>query len=332
MKICIAGNSGHGLAILNQLDHPTEMPLELCGYCPGFPGENLQTLEAELLIKRGLSIPRFSTLDEMLEQAQPELVVIDGRFGEHTQQAITALEKGIHVFVDKPVATSLEDLQRLQKVQSASQASLFAIFTTRYEAPYCTAYRLIRENKIGTLRMLTGQKSYRLGNRADFYKDRKQFGGLTPWVSIHMLDTILWLTGKKCRSIYSLHDNHENRNHGDLEMVSLCTMELEDHILASVNTDYYRPAAAPTHGDDRLRIVGTCGILEIMNGKLTMIGENGVQEIPLDCPPDVFGDCLRQIQSGTGQFCSDGIYSTYISLKARDCADQNIEKSEYFQV
>ena len=43
-------------------------------------------------------------------------------------------------------------------------------------------------------------------------------------------------------------------------MTAITLMELEEDILAHVNTDYYRPQGASSHGDDRLRIVGTSEI------------------------------------------------------------------------
>ena len=43
--------------------------------------------------------------------------------------------------------------------------------------------------------------------------------------------------------------------------------------VASVTLDYLRPAAAPTHGDERLRIAGTRGVIEtaLVEQKVTLI-------------------------------------------------------------
>src|SRR5439155_548896 len=44
-----------------------------------------------------------------------------------------------------------------------------------------------------------------------------------------------------------------------------------------VHADYFRPEKTPTHGDDRLRVAGTKGIVEVRAGCCTLLGENGVE-------------------------------------------------------
>jgi hypothetical protein len=42
-----------------------------------------------------------------------------------------------------------------------------------------------------------------------------------------------------------------------METTAICCFTLGNDILAHVNADFYRPDNAPTHGDDRVRVVGT---------------------------------------------------------------------------
>ncbi len=320
MRICIIGNSGHGLTILPELDRRQD--IQVTGFCEGYPGEPNRTFRQEVVEKRQHKVRWYHSYRAMLEEERPDLVVIDGIFGEHGAMTMEALRRGIHVFVDKPVATQLKELDELEAVARNSSARLFAMLTMRYEATFYTARRLVEAGSIGQLRMLTGQKSYKLGKRPDFYRDREQFGGITPWISIHIIDLILWIARKRCISVSSLQDNHYNHGYGELEMTSLCSLQLEDNILASINSDYYRPKAAPTHGDDRLRIVGTEGILEVMNDRLTLISQDEAREMELMTPPDLFADCLRRIEMKDFSQDMDGIESTRISLLSRQSADE----------
>ncbi len=319
MKIGIVGNSGHGVTIQEQLKHPQVYPLEVCGCCPGFPEEAMGGIRKILMEKEGT--PHFDSFLEMLEVAKPDLVVIDGKFCDHAPMAVQALRQGIHVYLDKPVATTLEQLMDLKTACEQSTAQIGAMFTTRYEAPFFTAKQYIEQGIIGKIRLIQAQKSYKLGQRPEFFKSRQEFGGLTPWVSIHMIDLILWLTGQPCRTVYSSHSALENRGYGELEMISLCQMELEGEILASVNTDYYRPNGAPTHGDDRIRIVGTKGILEIRDNTLFLLDDTHCQAMELVSPPDLFGDFLLRIRDALPMDGLDGLYSTYVSLMLRQSAD-----------
>lgn len=46
--------------------------------------------------------------------------------------------------------------------------------------------------------------------------------------------------------------------------------------------DYLRPAAASTHGDDRVRVAGTDGIIEVLGGCVTLIDSAGERELPAE--------------------------------------------------
>lgn len=320
MKICMIGNCGHGLTILPELDRRPD--IKVTGFCEAYQGESWESFRQEIIEKRNMKVNWYPSYLEMLDRENPDLVVVDGIYGEHGTMTIEALKRGIHVFVDKPVATDLKELEKVEEAVKNSSARLFAMLTMRYEPIFYTAWQMVQKGAIGKLRMLNGQKSYKLGRRPAFYMKREEFGGITPWIGIHMIDLILWNAQKKCISVSSMQDNHNNNDHGDLEMTSVCSMELEDHVLVNINSDYYRPRTAPTHGDDRLRIVGTEGVLQIIDNHLTCIDKNGEHEIELMTPPDLFGDCLRMIENEDFSQNMDGIECTRISLLARESADQ----------
>ena len=90
--------------------------------------------------------------------------------------------------------------------------------------------------------------------------------------------------------------------------------------MASVNLDYYRPEAAPTHGDDRIRCAGTGGVLEVRDGKIHLINQNGVQIItPTEAP-----ELLESFLNGTPVMEAEEIfYLTRVALAAKKAANQH---------
>lgn len=321
MKICFIGNSGHGASAVSEFT--PEMMLEVAGYCPGFQGENLDGLERAFR-KKELNPPLFSSPEEMLSAGKPDILVVDTMFCQHSKWTEWALNNGIHVYCEKPLATEPEALHSLSMTAKQSAASLWGILPTRYMPWFYTAKQLIDQGAIGKIRMFQGQKSYKLGTRPDFFRSKELFGGITPWVSIHLIDLILWISGCPCQKISSFQSSSDNFGYGDLEMISMTTMELDGEILAHVSADYYRPAAAPTHGDDRLRIVGTKGVLEVRSQELTLIDRNGLQSISLMQPErDVFADFYYHLEHPelSVPLNCNGIYSSFVCLKAREAAE-----------
>ena len=47
-----------------------------------------------------------------------------------------------------------------------------------------------------------------------------------------------------------------------METATASVLQLDNGGLATLRVDYFRPETAPTHGDDRLRLAGTKGIVE----------------------------------------------------------------------
>ena len=61
------------------------------------------------------------------------------------------------------------------------------------------------------------------------------------------------------------------------------------------SADFFRPVGAPTHDDDRIRVVGTKGIAEYQNGQVSLITEEGSRTLPLLPSQDVFALFLRRV-------------------------------------
>lgn len=323
MKIAVAGNCGHGGLALEAAGVCPEA--EFAAYCPGFPGEDLGRLE-KAFSDRGLSPARYDDYRSMTEAVRPDVLVVDNLFCDHAAAAAYAMERNIHVFCEKPVALTQEDCGRLEKLSRSSSSVLWAMQTFRYDPWLYTAKALAEQGCVGEIRMVNCQKSYRLGERPPFFSDRKKYGGTIPWVAIHSIDAITYLCGERFVSVYAQQSCEGNRGNGSLEMDAVCLFRMENGILAHVNADFFRPSGAPTHGDDRVRIVGTKGILEVIRDSVYLTdGRNdGMTPMPLLKPPAIFADFLRAASGGAAGEIStaSSLYSTRAALLARESADR----------
>lgn len=62
-------------------------------------------------VSKALGIPSLASLDELLEQV--DALIIATPTSTHEEVAVQALERGIHVFIEKPIAPSLEEADRI---------------------------------------------------------------------------------------------------------------------------------------------------------------------------------------------------------------------------
>jgi len=304
MKIGFAGCSGHFSECLKNKYEGAEY----VGYWVA-PEENEELL-VSAFGRLGLAPRRCGSYDELLSLGI-DTVVVDGIYNAHAPLTVRALQENINVISEKPAATTFEQLEAVKEAVKTSKARLFAMFTQRYQDCFFTVKKLLEQGVAGEIRLINAQKSYKLGKRPAFYAGRETFGGLIPWVGIHMIDLILWYSGKKAKHIDAFHSRKYNGGNGDMEMTAAVNMLLENEVLGIVNIDYLRPEGASTHGDDRIRIVGTSGIVEVTDERVFLNGS----EQTLQKSPSMFEGFLAWN-------LNDGIYAAQVALAARDSADK----------
>ena len=302
MKICYVGNCGHTWQVHKVLRARDDVTL--CGVAPGSEHEGMtQSFDP--------SVPFYASYMEMLDAVRPDLCVVSPVFGQTGEVILACAARGIDVFSEKPVATTLEELDAVEASVKASGIRFCAMHYLRYRPSFYHAARLVREGVIGDVRLLTAQKSYKFGTRPAWYYDRALYGGTIPWVGIHAIDWVWAFSGKRFLSVVA-------QSVGSPEMTALCQFELEDGAMASVNLDYYRPAGAPTHDDDRIRCVGTRGVIEVIGDCVTLTNGDGTREMTFTEAPEL----LTEFLCGGEVLCAEEIfYLTRVALVARDAAD-----------
>lgn len=326
-KVCFIGACGHfGSAVSVIGSHPERFTV--AAISAGSEQVDISRLEAAL-VQNGIAVPkRYDDYRQMLTEEKPDIAVVDGYFCDHAEMSAYALALGIHVYCEKPVATTLEDLEILKTVyaKAARKGVHFAyMLTTRYDPWFYTAYQAVQQGVIGEIRMLNGQKSYKAGTRAPLFHQRKTYGGTIPWVGIHAIDWVLWFSGKKVERVTAVQSSQANGGNGTMEATAICMFQMEDEVVAHVNIDYLRPQSAPTHGDDRIRIAGTKGVIEVRGseGKVYLIADKGLQELELLTPPKIFEDFVDGIDGKVQPLITaeQSFYATEVCLKAQLAAD-----------
>lgn len=271
------------------------------------------------LEKAGFAVPTVGSEEELYELS-PEICIVNSIPGLNSGFAMRALEHGCSVFCEKPIATERSALSELYSAFRASGKHLAAMFGTSFTPHVAAAAEAAK--LAGEPRLITAQKSYRMGNREAFYSKRALYGGTIPWVSIHSLDWLYTITGLLPVEVRAFHDRRYNRGNGDMETDAACSFILENGACFLCTADYLRPSGAPTHDDDRFRIAGTDGIIEIAGGRVKITGKEGERDAENRAPRDIFEDFLA---GADGKPCVNTAKKAFLltaaALAARDAAD-----------
>lgn len=245
---------------------------------------------------------------------------------EHTPVLLAGARQGVHLLCEKPLVTTLPDLDRVRAAVSAAGVRLSMLMTMRAEPAYRAVRRLVHAGAIGEVVLATAQKSYKLGDRPDWMKHRDTFGGTIPFVGIHALDLIQWTTGCTFTHVAAWHGNVAHPEIGDMEDNASLLLRFANGGTATVRIDYLRPPAAPTHGDDRLRVAGSAGVVEVLgqDHQVTLLPWEADPTVVTPEPAEPF--FLQFVRSLRGECpplvsAEEACQLTELSLRARQAAD-----------
>jgi myo-inositol 2-dehydrogenase/D-chiro-inositol 1-dehydrogenase len=145
---------------------------------------------------RGAALPVGATpcpdLERLLALA-PDAVVIAVPNVFHAQAAVTALARGVHVFCEKPMATSVEDARRVLHAVEQSGCIYQIGFNRRFAPVYAGARQLLA----GGFRVFSATMKMNDGDMRTpaWFSDPRISGGFLYDTGIHLLDLARWLLG-----------------------------------------------------------------------------------------------------------------------------------------
>ena len=324
LRVGLIGTIGHINYVLDGI--PLLDNVELVAAAKGVPEDDLEKIRKHTAYADQTTF--YEDWHEMLDKESLDVVSVCRPYPMNAEASIEALRQNIHVVSEKPVATSLEDLSRLDEAVAASDARLTAMFGMRYTPALQAAKKAVDDGLIGKIALATSQKSYKFGTRPEFFRQRETYGGSMLWVAIHAVDFMRWVGGFEYTQVAALHDNTVRTDYPGCEDNGGILFRLSSGGTGLVNLDYLRPSTAPTHGDDRLRIVGSDGVVEMTDcgARATLLQEGQEpRDLPLPEPGNLLVDLVQELRGeGTHIIGPDeATYVTRVCLLARESADRN---------
>lgn len=154
--------------------------------------------------EKGLSC-KYKTFDELLSDNEVEVVALGGCYGDRGKMAIRALKAGKHVITDKPLCTSLKELNEIEKAAKKSGKFVSCMFTMRYSKSFNTVKKVIDNGILGEINNVYfgGQHPLMYGRRPDWYFEDGKHGGTINDIAIHAIDIMNYAMGLRIKTINS---------------------------------------------------------------------------------------------------------------------------------
>jgi predicted dehydrogenase len=270
---------------------------------------------------------KYSDWRHLVEHSMIDVCCVCDENGVRAEQLLALAARDIHIVTEKPLTTSLDDLARVRVALARSKSKLTMLLTMRHEAKYAKMREIVRSGAIGEVCQITSQKSYRLEERPEWFKHRNRLGGTIPYIGIHAIDLIRWVSGLDFNRVAAFHGRIGSERIKETENHASLLFELSNGGSATARLDYLRPSTAPTHGDDRLRLAGAEGVLEARGGESKLMLVTAKKEphtIDPGSTANLFAEFIEAIRADRPYRISaeDCFYATEVVLKARDAADE----------
>jgi predicted dehydrogenase len=139
-------------------DHPDA---EIAGVCDAQPDRMRAAI-------RNFRIPAdrvFIDVDDCMEQARPDLVILCPATARHAEYVERVAPYGAQILLEKPFAASLKEADRMISATRQHRVMLAINWPLRWYRTHCTAYRLLLEGRIGNLE----EVHYYGGNRGPLW-------------------------------------------------------------------------------------------------------------------------------------------------------------------
>jgi UDP-N-acetyl-2-amino-2-deoxyglucuronate dehydrogenase len=143
----------------------------------------------------------YASLEEMLSGVDLDAVCVCTPSGMHAEGAITALEAGKHVVIEKPVDATLEAADRLIEVQRARGRQVAVVSQHRFDAATRAVLEALARGEFGCL--TSGSADVRWWRSQSYYDSggwrgtwELDGGGVLINQAIHSIDLLQWLMGR----------------------------------------------------------------------------------------------------------------------------------------
>ena len=271
---------------------------------------------------------KYSTTAELLSKEKLDVAAICNNDGDRASAIVHCCSKGIHSIAEKPLAVNRAELDAVYSAVKKNQVQLGMLLPMRFDPPYLAMKRIVASGAIGDAIQIDAQKSYQLGVRPEWQKNAATYGSTILWIGIHMIDLMTWVSGRRFTEVASYQGRVGFPEVRDMQNVTASVFRLDNGGSATLRMDYLRPSSAKGHGDDRLRVAGSRGIVEFQEqtGVTVMTEKEGLTTVrDLPAQGSVFVDFLRSVYAGATPALSwsEIVRANEYTLAAHEAAGQH---------
>lgn len=256
------GLIGCGRIATNHMKAAINNNLEIAAVCDVLP-EKMEELLAKHELQNNTLIQRYEDYKVMIEEVKPELVSISTESGIHAEIALYCIEKGVNLIIEKPMAMSIEDADKIIRLSEEKGVKVSACHQNRFNVAIQKLRKAVEGGRFGKLSH--GSIHVRWNRNQGYYDQASwrgtwaQDGGALMNQCIHGIDLLRWMMGDEIEEIYGA-TRQQFHDYLEAEDVGMAVVKFKNGAIGTIEgtTNVY-----PKNLEETLYIFGENGTVKI---------------------------------------------------------------------
>ena len=257
---------GCGRISVNHMKAAEANKLEIVGVCDIVAEKMDDILEKFQL--QDANIRKYTDYKELLDVEKPTLVSIATESGNHAEIALECISRGVHVIIEKPMAMSIADANKIIEAAKEHNVKVSACHQNRFNVAIQELRKAVESKRFGKLSHGTIHVRW---NRNKGYYDQApwrgtwaQDGGALMNQCIHGIDLLRWMMGDEVEEVYGM-TRQRFHDYLEAEDLGMAVVKFKNGAIGTIEgtTNVY-----PQNLEETLYIFGESGTVKI-GGKST---------------------------------------------------------------
>ena len=240
-------------------------------------------------------IPFYQSLEELLEKENNlDVLNICTPNGLHAEMALQGLEKGLHVVVEKPMALTKTDAEKVVYKSLEKHKNVFCVMQNRYSPPSVWLKTVVDQKLLGKLFHVQincyWNRDERYYTRQNWHGDGQLDGGTLYTQFSHFIDIMYWLFGD-IKNISGQFRDFTHQTLTDFEDTGIVNFEFVNEGIGTLN---YSTAIYHENLESSMTIIGEKGTIKVAGQYMNEvvycnIKDYQMPELEASAPPNDYG-------------------------------------------
>jgi predicted dehydrogenase len=228
-----------------------------------FPGAQVTAVcdrNPERVADAPAGVKTYLSAQELFNDPDVDVVILSANNNQHCDLVCQAAQAGKDILCEKPVAMTLEELDRMEAAVKKAGVKFTVHQQRRFDPDFRTTKQVVESGTLGDVYTIKSSLYGYNGNMHDWHIYKSEGGGMLYDWGVHLIDQILWMVDSKVKSVYADVRNVINAEVDDYFHIIL---RFYNGLTADIELGTYYLSAKPDWFERHWYVGGSKGIMEL---------------------------------------------------------------------